>query len=324
MPSEFSWPQEQCELSRHELKAREESCKAEYLSACADMRIDADLLPYLRGMYIPLAAWLERRQSEMGSPLVVGLTGGQGSGKSTTSELLNVVFRHAFGKTTASLSIDDFYKTHEERQQLACEVHELFVTRGVPGTHDSVLGAETLERLLRLGPGESMAVPAFDKATDDRRPESEWPTYGGALDIIIFEGWCVGALPQTEEALREPINALEQGEDREAIWRTAANSALRDEYQRLFTHIDIQILLQVDSMKRVFEWRQLQEHKLRRKSKEKSASGKSLRLMSDSEVNRFIMHYERLTRHILDEMPQRADIVFPLRGTHNATEVRFN
>ena len=110
-PQSFSWPQEQCELSRHELKAREESCKAEYLSACADMRIDADLLPYLRGMYIPLAAWLERRQSEMGSPLVVGLTGGQGSGKSTTSELLKCrCFRHAFGKTTASLSIDDFYK----------------------------------------------------------------------------------------------------------------------------------------------------------------------------------------------------------------------
>ena len=116
-----------------------------------------------------------------------------------------------------------------------------------------------------------MAVPAFDKATDDRRPESEWPTYGGALDIIIFEGWCVGALPQTEEALREPINALEQGEDREAIWRTAANSALRDEYQRLFhTHRTFRYCSQVDSMKRVFRMGDnFQEHKLRRKIKRK-------------------------------------------------------
>ncbi len=86
--------------------------------------------------------------------------------------------------------------------------------------------------------------------------------------------------------------------------------------------IDVQVLLQVESMNRVFEWRRLQECKLRLKAqREGSARKEQLRVMSDVQVNQFVMHYERLTRHMLEEMPGRADILFPLNETHNAARV---
>lgn len=43
--------------------------------------------------------------------------------------------------------------------------------------------------------------------------------------------------------------------------------------------------------------------------------------MSDDEIARFISHYERLTRHILVEMPSRAGIVVSLDADRNAIEV---
>jgi D-glycerate 3-kinase len=37
--------------------------------------------------------------------------------------------------------------------------------------------------------------------------------------------------------------------------------------------------------------------------------------MAKNEVARFVAHYERLTRHILKEMPGRADLVIRLDAT---------
>jgi len=34
--------------------------------------------------------------------------------------------------------------------------------------------------------------------------------------------------------------------------------------------------------------------------------------MDDAELARFVQHYERLTRHIIAEMPGRADVVIRL------------
>ncbi|PTT43253.1 kinase, partial [Stenotrophomonas sp. HMWF022] len=77
-------------------------------------------------------------------PLILGLCGAQGSGKSTiAARLAKQVERSAI------LSLDDLYLTRAERQKLARAVHPLFATRGVPGTHDVALGVETIAAVAR-------------------------------------------------------------------------------------------------------------------------------------------------------------------------------
>ena len=321
-PSKFGWPQGPSALSDRELTVLEAACKDAFGATRERIGMPATVMPFLKSMYLPLAAWLEYRRGPANSPLVVGLAAGQGAGKSTVCELLKVVLREAFGRNTASLSIDDIYLTRDERRYLAQEMHPLFATRGVPGTHDVELGISVLERMRCQGAGEAMAIPSFNKATDERRPLADWPRHEGGADYIIFEGWCVGARPQRPEALREPVNSLERERDGDAIWRTAVNQALGGAYQRMFAMIDVQVLLQVDSMDRVFEWRRLQEHKLGQSARRAGISTKASRIMTDAQVDEFVMHYERITRHMLEEMPGRADLLFPLDETHNAASVR--
>ena len=134
----------------------------------------------------------------------------------------------------------------------------------------------------------------------------------------------VACLPQPVASPSEPINELEREEDPNGVWRNIVNHALEDEYRRLFGLLDVQLMLKVDSMERVFEWRRLQEHKLKAKMARSGADAGELKLMSDAGVDRFIMHYERITRHMLEEMPKRADIVFFLDDTHGAASMRIN
>ncbi len=289
-----------------------------------DQAIDVDLSAYLRDLYLPLAAWLMEKKTEQEKPLVIGICGGQGSGKSTSTALLATTLKEGFQCRVANLSIDDIYKTRAERKRLAEEVHPLFLTRGVPMTHDVRLGIDTIETLCHQGQEDSCSLPLFDKAIDDRADRSRWPLFKGKPDVIILEGWCVGAIAESEVSLGAPINSLERDEDPDGCWRRCVNSALQDEYQTLFAYLDVLMLLKVESMKKVFTWRRLQERKLAQKVAADPSPGSDIRVMSKKQVDRFIMHYERLTRHILQEMPERADIVLPIDDTHNPAAVRIN
>jgi D-glycerate 3-kinase len=236
----------------------------------------------------------------MRRPLVVGLCGAQGSGKSTLASRLASSCEKD-GISTAILSIDDLYRTRAERQILAREVHPLLRTRGVPGTHDVDLGLSLFES---LDHGQAVALPRFDKARDDRAAKACWGRAASHTDVLIFEGWFVGARPQPQAALAQPVNALERDEDPDGIWRSFVNQALAGEYQQLFARIDLLLLLAAPSFAIVREWRSEQERDLR-----VSAAGDAEEVMSEAELSRFIQHYERLTRHILVEMPARADLV---------------
>ena len=324
MSAPLTWPRTQRFLSEGALARGVEACRPSFRHACEAMAIDADLEPWLPALYLPLAGWLERARARVGRPLVIGLTGGQGSGKSTLSALLGTVLREGFGARAALLSIDDLYLTRAERQRLGREVHPLFATRGPPGTHDPALGLATLERLLAQSPGERTALPSFDKATDERRPREAWPMHEGQSDYVLFEGWCVGARPQSAAALTPPVNALERNEDAGGAWRSAVNAALAGPYRALFARIDVQIMLRVSGMDRVFEWRRLQEKKLEARVAREGTGGERSRVMNDAELARFVAHYERITRHLLDEMPGRADIVFDIDQGHQPAAVRIN
>ena len=198
----------------------------------------------------------------------------------------------------AIVALDDLCLPRADRLRLAANVHPLFATRGPPGTHDPALGAEIL-RALRAGSGA--LLPRFDKGSDDRLPRAAWTGLEGPFDLILFEGWCVGARPQPPAALAAPVNALERLEDPQGTWRHYVNEALAGPYQALFAPIGFQMLLLAPDFPTVLAWRSEQEEKLRA---ERPGAGQS-----DAELARFVQHYERLTRHIAREMPARADLV---------------
>lgn len=228
-------------------------------------------------------------------PLFVGLCGAQGSGKSTIAQALAARFPRC-----ATVSLDDLYLTRAERVGLSRDTHPLFATRGVPGTHDIALGLATFDALAE---GLPVRLPRFDKGADDRAPPDQWPLAPAPCDLVLFEGWCVGAVPQAQDALAQPVNALERLKDSEGRWRKEVNTALGGAYQTLFARLDILILLAAPDWETVGHWREEQEARLRENAPN------ALGLMSKAAVARFVAHYERLSRHVLDEMPGRADLV---------------
>ena len=212
-------------------------------------------LPFLEGVHRAVA---EDRLK------VLGIHGAQGSGKSTLAALIQWYFQHELGLNVVQLSLDDFYLTKAQRRSLSERVHPLFATRGVPGTHDCNLAMASLQQLRDLSSDQSCSVPRFDKAVDDRLPESQWPTVYGPVDLIVFEGWCVGAVAEHEEALASAVNALEEQEDGECIWRHQVNQTLANTYQRLFAQLDYLLMLKAPDFDCVAGWRLQQEQKLMR------------------------------------------------------------
>ena len=253
----------------------------------------------------PLAEVAERLRSERGRTIVIGLCGAQGSGKSTIALAVSRILA-ARGLRAAVLSLDDLYLTRSERERLAIDVHPLLLTRGPPGTHDVDLGVGLLDA---LSGGGTIALPRFDKARDTRCARADWGVIDGPVDVVLFEGWCVGARPEAAAALDLPCNALEAEQDQDRRWRSYVNDALAGPYRRLFGRIDYQVLLAAPSFEVVHGWRNEQERRLRERLQREGGVGKP---MTDADIADFIAHYERLTRHILSQMPSRADWVAPL------------
>ncbi len=233
-------------------------------------------------------------------PFVLGVCGAQGSGKSTLAEGLTQRLT-AQGLRAATLSIDDLYLSHAERARLGEVVHPLFATRGVPGTHDVALGLRLLDAVRA---GHNVVLPRFDKATDD--PSSNGTPIEGPLDVLVFEGWCIGARAQDDAVLSAPVNTLEAERDPDVTWRRFVNLALATDYADLFARIDRLVLLAAPGFEVVRDWRIQQEHELR------ARVGEGARTMSDEQIGVFIQHYERLTRHILSDMPAHADLTLRL------------
>jgi len=261
--------------------------------------------------FIPVAESLLIKQKLHAKPLVIGINGAQGSGKSTLSDLLTTLFTDYYKLKAVNISLDDFYYTYQQRQALASSVHPLLSTRGVPGTHDVELAIKTLNQLVK---GDRITrIPRFDKANDDRSSEHNWTLINGSVDIIIFEGWCLGAEPQSKEALRVPINELEQSQDVDATWRNYINEQLKQRYAELFNLIDAWLMLKAPSFDVVYNWRLEQEHKLR-------ASTLSSRTMNDEDLAQFIKFYQRITEQLLLTLPNKVDFLFELDTQRKITK----
>ena len=232
---------------------------------------------------------------------VFAITGLQGSGKSTLADQVAARARDA-GLRVAVLSLDDLYLTHAQRRRLAREVHPLLATRGPPGTHDVALGCDVLDALRE---GRDAVLPRFDKLADDRASDSAWSRIDGRMDLVLFEGWCLKAQPENDAALATPINALERDEDADGRWRRYCNDALRRDYPALWSRIDALWFLQPPGFEVVRTWRWQQEQAMA--ARDPSRSG-----MDRAQLDRFIQHYERTSRHLLATLPAIAERVIPL------------
>lgn len=230
---------------------------------------------------------------------VIGISGGQGAGKSTLAALLAQAMESE-GRKTLACSLDDFYLTGDARRQLAQSVHPLLASRGVPGTHDLELARHTIES---LSTGAPTRVPRFDKGRDERVPEASWQRVQG-VQTLVFEGWCLGVDPQPEALLRAPVNDLEANEDPESVWRVFVNNACRS-YASLWALVDWWVYLEVPDMASVQRWRTDQERGLPRAQR-----------MSAGEMARFLAHYERLTLWIKSRFPNRVHWRLTLDTNH--------
>lgn len=267
-----------------------------------------------RDFYIPFADWLSRQTAK---PLLTGINGAQGAGKSTFSKIVKQLLTDEYQLSTIIISIDDLYLTRQQRKQRSKTIHPLLLTRGVPGTHDVELGLNILHTL-KHNFTAPVLIPTFNKATDERNNQAAWQTVNQQPDIILFEGWCVGAAAEKQESLDKPINSLERDQDSKIIWRNFVNTQLKTHYKKLFSEIDLLIMLKIPDFKKVAEWRNLQETKLKQ-----SAAGNN-HIMNKEEVNNFTMYFERITRNMLNQMPATATWVLDINEQHQIERARYN
>ncbi len=235
---------------------------------------------------------------QMKQPHAVGLGGGQGAGKTTLSRLIESACAH-FDLRVCVLSLDDFYLQKAERRLLAESVHPLLETRGPPGSHDMALCAKSLQALGRSG---EIQLPVFDKGLDDRTGLRKWV---GPFDLVILEGWCVGAQAVAEVELDAPINSLEAEHDTHGTWRRFANQALAEQYAPVWDGLEEMVFLCVPSLGAVRRWRLQQEQ-----------ARPTERRMNGAQIERFVAHYERVTSAMIRDMPARADWFVTLDEAH--------
>lgn len=291
-------------------------------AAIAQHALPPDFTDTVTRWYLPLAEKITAQARQLNRPLVLGIQGTQGSGKSTLADFLRLIFEHQYQLSCVSLSIDDFYLTRAERAQLAETAHPLLITRGVPGTHDVQLAIDTIEQLTgarSASDGNPVNLVRFNKAVDDRAPESDWDEVQAPVDIVILEGWCVGLRAEESRALIPPLNDLERIEDRDASWRLHVNNQLAYQYPKLFNMLDRLVVLKAPSFECVYQWRLLQEKKLEDKCRQEGTS--TDKILSPAQVSRFISHYQRLTEHGLRTLPLLADWTLPLNADHQICEI---
>ncbi len=264
----------------------------------------------LKFYLIPLCFWISKKINKK-KPLIIGVAGGQGTGKTTITSILSLILRTYFKLNVFKVSIDDFYKTRNERRILSLNKHPLLMTRGVPGTHDHKIISNFFKKIKKKK-FKNIKLPKFDKSIDDRCKKKLWYKLKFRPDVVILEGWCVGAKAQNHTKLKKPINSLERVKDPNLIWRKYVNTQLKTNYKKLFNHLDEIIYLKSSSFKLLQEWRITQEKKLRLNSKNKN----NLKIMSKGDVIDFMQTYQRITQNMFKDAPKYASIIFKLDSKH--------
>ena len=271
----------------------------------------------IRSFLIPLCFWISKRADKK-RPYFVGLAGGQGTGKTTISSLIKIILTKFFKLKVFRISIDDFYKTRKERINLSKRVHPMLLTRGVPGTHDINLMLNFFRKVKRRK-FKRLKLPTFNKAIDDRFNKKKWYDLKDRPDVIIFEGWCVGAKSENNNTLKKTINLMEKLDDKKQIWRKYVNQQLQSKYKNLYSQLNCLIYLKAKDFKLLQKWRLKQERKLWLTNKKRS----KLKIMNRGDVINFMQTYQRITQNMFKNMPKYASIIFNLNGNHQIKSVLY-
>ena len=271
----------------------------------------------IKSFLIPLCFWISKKANKK-NPYFVGLAGGQGTGKTTISSLIKIILTKYFKLNVFRISIDDFYKTRKERISLSKRVHPMLLTRGVPGTHDIKMMLNFFKKV-KSKKFKRLKLPTFNKAVDDRFKKKYWYNLNEKPDVIIFEGWCVGAKSEKNSSLRKIINSMEKTKDQKQIWRKYVNQQLKSKYKNLYSQLNCLIYLKAKNFGLLQKWRLKQERKLWLSSKKNS----KLKIMSKGDVINFMQTYQRITQNMFRYMPKYASIIFNLNNNHQIKSATY-
>jgi len=264
----------------------------------------------LKSFLIPICFWIVNKTKNK-KPYFVGLAGGQGTGKTTVSSIIKIILEKYFKLKVFKISIDDFYKTRKERLSLSKKIHPMLITRGVPGTHDIQMMLNFFKRAKSKN-FKKMKLPNFNKAVDDRFIKKHWYRIDQKPDVIIFEGWCVGAKAELNKTLKKSINSMEKVNDRKFVWRKYVNKQLKTKYKDLYSQLNCMVYLKAKNFTMLQKWRLKQEYKLWLKRKKSS----SHKIMGKGDVINFMQTYQRITEYMFKNMPKYASIVLNLNNNH--------
>ena len=271
----------------------------------------------IRSFLIPVCFWIAKKTKKK-EPLIIGLAGGQGTGKTTITSIISIILKKYFKLDIFKISIDDFYKTRKQRTLLSKNKHSLLMTRGVPGTHDIDIMLNFFKKI-KVKNFKILKLPKFNKGVDDRCKQSLWYKIQSKPDVVILEGWCVGARSQNSKELKKPVNSLEKIHDQNFKWRQYVNYQLKTKYKKLFNQLDYILFLKVKNFSLLRRWRLKQEKKLWLKSKNK----KNLKIMNKSEVKNFMDTYQRITQQMFKDMPKYSSIVMNLNNSHQIKNIKY-
>ena len=271
----------------------------------------------IKSFLIPISFWIAKKVDKR-KTLLIGLAGGQGSGKTTISSILTLILKKYFKLNVFKVSIDDFYKTRKERKAISINKHSLLMTRGVPGTHDTDLMLKFFHKINSKN-FKNFEVPKFNKAIDDRCKKSLWYRIKSKPDVVIFEGWCVGAKAQTAKQLKRPINSLERVYDQDIKWRSYVNGQLKTKYKTLFKQLDGLLYLKAKNFNILRNWRLKQERKLWLQTKNK----KNLKIMNSRDVVNFMQTYQRITQQMFKDAVKNSSIIMSLNNNHQIQSIKF-
>jgi D-glycerate 3-kinase len=283
----------------------------EFLELCQnELKITSSVNETLWDLWLPLAIQIADWRKSQPNPLILGFLGGQGTGKTTLTEILKLILKH-LGYHTISFSLDDLYLTYDDRQRLQAQDPRI-IHRGPPGTHDIPLGLQVLTQLKQ---GQPTQIPQFDKSLRQGAGDRIHPKPVSEVDIVLFEGWFVGVHPIHDKTFETAPDLIVTPSDR--TFARDMNDRLHD-YLPLWEQLDRLIVLYVPNYRLSKVWRKEAEHKM-------IAQGKSG--LSDIEIDAFVKYFWRALHPKLFIEPLVSqsgfvDLVIEINPDHSPGAVR--